>query len=150
MVLNIFVEFPVTALLISLQTPLMLYWRLVYFVIIVNISWLPNHWICSNEKVQCFLYQLDEDRVITGSENGCIRWEVLEMGRFSTFLLYLITSFISYINLVGILQNRVIQPIVEHSEYPVERLGMFCLIFFWVSIYACESCVYSHLRCLDD
>ncbi|KAI4327873.1 hypothetical protein L6164_020284 [Bauhinia variegata] len=44
------------------------------------------------------LLKLDEDRVITGSENGLI-------------------------NLVGILPNRVIQPIAEHSEYPVERLA---------------------------
>ncbi|XP_059642078.1 WD repeat-containing protein 55 isoform X1 [Cornus florida] len=44
------------------------------------------------------LLKLDEDRVITGSENGLI-------------------------SLVGILPNRIIQPIAEHSEYPVERLG---------------------------
>ncbi|XP_019420308.1 PREDICTED: WD repeat-containing protein 55-like isoform X2 [Lupinus angustifolius] len=44
------------------------------------------------------MLKLDEDRIITGSENGLI-------------------------NLVGILPNRVIQPIAEHSEYPVERLG---------------------------
>nr|GMD24691.1 WD repeat-containing protein 55 [Ipomoea batatas] len=44
------------------------------------------------------LLKLDEDRVITGSENGLI-------------------------SLVGILPNRVIQPIAEHSEYPVERLA---------------------------
>ncbi|CAA0812498.1 transducin family protein / WD-40 repeat family protein [Striga hermonthica] len=44
------------------------------------------------------LLKLDEDRVITGSENGII-------------------------SLVGILPNRIIQPIAEHSEYPVERLA---------------------------
>ncbi|KAF8409878.1 hypothetical protein HHK36_002396 [Tetracentron sinense] len=44
------------------------------------------------------LLKLDEDRVITGSENGLI-------------------------SLVGILPNRIIQPIAEHSEYPVERLA---------------------------
>ncbi|XP_073153846.1 WD repeat-containing protein 55-like [Henckelia pumila] len=44
------------------------------------------------------LLKLDEDRIITGFENGII-------------------------SLVGILPNRVIQPIAEHSEYPVERLG---------------------------
>lgn len=44
------------------------------------------------------LLKLDEDRLITGSENGII-------------------------SLVGILPNRIIQPIAEHSEYPVERLG---------------------------
>ncbi|RZC62889.1 hypothetical protein C5167_024641 [Papaver somniferum] len=44
------------------------------------------------------LLKLDEDRVITGSENGLI-------------------------SLVGILPNRVIQPIAEHSECPVERLA---------------------------
>ncbi|KAK4360463.1 hypothetical protein RND71_019415 [Anisodus tanguticus] len=43
------------------------------------------------------LLKLDEDRVITGSENGLI-------------------------SLVGILPNKIIQPIAEHSEYPVERL----------------------------
>uniref|UniRef100_A0A2N9J461 Uncharacterized protein n=1 Tax=Fagus sylvatica TaxID=28930 RepID=A0A2N9J461_FAGSY len=43
------------------------------------------------------LLKLDEDRIITGSENGLI-------------------------SLVGILPNRIIQPIAEHSEYPVERL----------------------------
>ncbi|XP_071914916.1 WD repeat-containing protein 55 isoform X2 [Coffea arabica] len=45
------------------------------------------------------LLKLDEDRVITGSENGLI-------------------------SLVGILPNRIIQPIAEHSEYPIERLVM--------------------------
>ncbi|KAF7809548.1 WD repeat-containing protein 55 [Senna tora] len=44
------------------------------------------------------MLKLDEDRIITGSENGLI-------------------------NLVGILPNRVIQPIAEHSEYPIERLA---------------------------
>ncbi|KAA8532098.1 hypothetical protein F0562_006760 [Nyssa sinensis] len=44
------------------------------------------------------LLKVDEDRVITGSENGLI-------------------------SLVGILPNRIIQPIAEHSEYPVERLA---------------------------
>ncbi|CAK8530429.1 unnamed protein product [Lathyrus sativus] len=44
------------------------------------------------------MLKLDEDRIITGSENGMI-------------------------NLVGILPNRIIQPIAEHSEYPVERLA---------------------------
>lgn len=44
------------------------------------------------------LLKLDEDRIISGSENGLI-------------------------SLVGILPNRVIQPIAEHSEYPVERLA---------------------------
>ncbi|KAM7519941.1 hypothetical protein LguiB_018903 [Lonicera macranthoides] len=44
------------------------------------------------------LLKLDEERVITGSENGLI-------------------------SLVGILPNRIIQPIAEHSELPVERLG---------------------------
>lgn len=43
------------------------------------------------------LLKLDEDRVITGCENGLI-------------------------SLVGILPNKIIQPIGEHSEYPVERL----------------------------
>ncbi|KAH1106635.1 hypothetical protein J1N35_010403 [Gossypium stocksii] len=42
--------------------------------------------------------KLDEDRLITGSENGLI-------------------------SLVGILPNRIIQPIAEHSEYPVEGLA---------------------------
>ncbi|KAH6773115.1 transducin family protein / WD-40 repeat family protein [Perilla frutescens var. hirtella] len=42
--------------------------------------------------------KLDENRVITGSENGII-------------------------SLVNILPNRIIQPIAEHSEYPVERLA---------------------------
>lgn len=44
------------------------------------------------------LLKLDEDRVITGCENGLI-------------------------SLVGILPNKIIQPIGEHSEYPVERLA---------------------------
>ncbi|KAI4320340.1 hypothetical protein MLD38_033835 [Melastoma candidum] len=44
------------------------------------------------------MLKLDEDRIITGSENGMI-------------------------NLVGILPNRIIQPIAEHSEYPVEGLA---------------------------
>jgi WD40 repeat protein len=45
------------------------------------------------------MLKLDEDRIITGSENGII-------------------------NLVGILPNKIIQPIAEHSEYPVERLAL--------------------------
>lgn len=45
------------------------------------------------------LLKLDEDRIITGSENGLI-------------------------NLLSILPNRIIQPIAEHSEYPVERLAL--------------------------
>lgn len=44
------------------------------------------------------LLKLDEERVITGSENGII-------------------------SLVGILPNRIIQPIAEHSEYAIERLA---------------------------
>lgn len=45
------------------------------------------------------LLKLDEDRVITGSENGLI-------------------------SLIGILPNRIIQPVAEHSKYPVERLAI--------------------------
>ncbi|WJX13028.1 hypothetical protein P8452_03469 [Trifolium repens] len=45
------------------------------------------------------ILKLDEDRIITGSENGMI-------------------------NMVGILLNRIIQPIAEHSEYPVECLAV--------------------------
>ncbi|PON82758.1 WD repeat protein [Trema orientale] len=45
------------------------------------------------------LLKLDEDRIITGSENGLI-------------------------NLLSILPNRIIQPIAEHSEYPIERLAL--------------------------
>ncbi|XP_074307608.1 WD repeat-containing protein 55 [Silene latifolia] len=44
------------------------------------------------------LLKLDEDRVVTGSSNGLI-------------------------SLVSILPNKVIQPIAEHSDYPVERLA---------------------------
>ncbi|KAK4789431.1 hypothetical protein SAY86_016735 [Trapa natans] len=44
------------------------------------------------------LLKLDEDRIITGSENGLI-------------------------SLVGILPNKIIRPLAEHSEYPVEGLA---------------------------
>ncbi|XP_058067556.1 WD repeat-containing protein 55 isoform X2 [Magnolia sinica] len=44
------------------------------------------------------LLKLDEDTLISGSEDGVIR-------------------------LVGILPNRIIQPVAEHSEYPIERLA---------------------------
>ncbi|KAF9593982.1 hypothetical protein IFM89_026653 [Coptis chinensis] len=44
------------------------------------------------------LLKLDEDRVITGTENGLI-------------------------SLIGVLPDRIIQQIVEHSEYPVEQLA---------------------------
>ncbi|CAO2842789.1 unnamed protein product [Amaranthus hypochondriacus] len=44
------------------------------------------------------LLKYDEDRLVTGSSNGII-------------------------SLVGILPNKIIQPIAEHSEYPVERLA---------------------------
>ncbi|KNA16466.1 hypothetical protein SOVF_088990 [Spinacia oleracea] len=44
------------------------------------------------------LLKYDEDRLVAGSSNGII-------------------------SLVGILPNRIIQPIAEHSEYPVERLA---------------------------
>ncbi|XP_061990270.1 WD repeat-containing protein 55-like isoform X3 [Rosa rugosa] len=45
------------------------------------------------------LLKLDEDRLIAGSETRLI-------------------------SLLGIWPNRVIQPIAEHSEYPVERLAV--------------------------
>ncbi|GAV86183.1 WD40 domain-containing protein [Cephalotus follicularis] len=45
------------------------------------------------------MLKLDEHRIITGSENGII-------------------------SLVGILPNRIIQPIAEHSEYPIEGLAL--------------------------
>ncbi|RZB79178.1 hypothetical protein D0Y65_029504 [Glycine soja] len=51
----------------------------------------------SSNSIDAML-KLNEDRIITGSENRII-------------------------NLVGILPNRVIQPIAEHSEYPVEGLA---------------------------
>ncbi|PKU62710.1 WD repeat-containing protein 55 [Dendrobium catenatum] len=44
------------------------------------------------------LLKLDEDTLISGSEDGVIR-------------------------LVGILPNRIIQPLAEHSEYPIEGLA---------------------------
>ncbi|PKI67331.1 hypothetical protein CRG98_012280 [Punica granatum] len=44
------------------------------------------------------LLKLDEDTIITGSENGLI-------------------------SLVGILPNRIIRPLAEHSEYPIEGLA---------------------------
>ncbi|KAK1299679.1 hypothetical protein QJS10_CPB13g01209 [Acorus calamus] len=44
------------------------------------------------------LLKVDEDTLISGSEDGVIR-------------------------LVGILPNRIIHPIAEHSEYPIEGLG---------------------------
>ncbi|XP_071926777.1 WD repeat-containing protein 55-like isoform X4 [Coffea arabica] len=59
---------------------------------------------CSDRFVDLFpnsvdaLLKLDEDRVITGSENRLI-------------------------SMVGILPNKIIQPIAEHSEYPIERLA---------------------------
>lgn len=35
-------------------------------------------------------------------------------------------------SLVGILPNRIIQPVAEHSQYPVERLGMiWAPSFYW-------------------
>ncbi|KAF8019171.1 hypothetical protein BT93_H3916 [Corymbia citriodora subsp. variegata] len=45
------------------------------------------------------LLKLDEDRIIAGSENGLI-------------------------SLIGILPNRIIQPIAEHSDHPIERLAL--------------------------
>ncbi|KAJ8437867.1 hypothetical protein Cgig2_031383 [Carnegiea gigantea] len=51
-----------------------------------------------DELLSVVIMKLDEDRLITGSYNGLI-------------------------SLVGILPNRIIQPIAEHSEYPVERLA---------------------------
>ncbi|XP_073525509.1 uncharacterized protein [Phyllobates terribilis] len=44
------------------------------------------------------LLKLDEDRVITGSDNGII-------------------------SLVSILPNKIVQPMAEHSEYPIEGLA---------------------------
>ncbi|KAK3414752.1 WD repeat-containing protein 55 [Eucalyptus grandis] len=44
------------------------------------------------------LLKLDEDRIIAGTENGLI-------------------------SLIGILPNRIIQPIAEHSDHPIERLA---------------------------
>ncbi|WJX38527.1 hypothetical protein P8452_26179 [Trifolium repens] len=57
----------------------------------------------SSNSIDAIL-KLDEDRIITGSENGMI-------------------------NMVGILPNRIIQPIAEHSKYPVECLGNILLLF---------------------
>ncbi|ESW03612.1 hypothetical protein PHAVU_011G028400 [Phaseolus vulgaris] len=51
----------------------------------------------SSNSIDAML-KVDEDRIITGSENGMI-------------------------NLVGILPNRVIQPIAEHSDCPIECLA---------------------------
>lgn len=34
-------------------------------------------------------------------------------------------------SLIGILPNRIIQPIAEHSEYPVERLGNISSLIYW-------------------
>ncbi|KAK3193506.1 hypothetical protein Dsin_024816 [Dipteronia sinensis] len=45
------------------------------------------------------LLKLEEDRIITGSDNGLI-------------------------SLAGILPNRIIQPIAEHSEFSIEGLGL--------------------------
>ncbi|KAK0583575.1 hypothetical protein LWI29_038336 [Acer saccharum] len=45
------------------------------------------------------LLKLDEDRIITGSDNGLI-------------------------SLAGILPNKIIQPIAEHSEFSIEGLGL--------------------------
>ncbi|MFS7976588.1 putative transcription factor WD40-like family [Helianthus anomalus] len=53
---------------------------------------------CSDRFTALTPNPLDEERVIAGTENGLI-------------------------SLVGILPNRVIQPIAEHSEYLVERLA---------------------------
>ena len=36
-----------------------------------------------------------------------------------------------FISLVGVLPNRIIQPIAEHSDYPVERLGKMFFRFGW-------------------
>ncbi|KAL5197443.1 hypothetical protein ABZP36_000955 [Zizania latifolia] len=46
------------------------------------------------------MLKLDEETLISGASDGVIR-------------------------LVGILPNRIIQPLAEHSEYPIEALGMF-------------------------
>ncbi|KAF3447681.1 hypothetical protein FNV43_RR08384 [Rhamnella rubrinervis] len=56
-----------------------------------------DHFDLSPNSVDALL-KLNEDRIITGSENGLI-------------------------SLVGILPYRIIQPIAEHSEYPIEHLG---------------------------
>lgn len=127
------------------------------FCYIDNTSWLPCYWMCSNQKLQCLLYQLDEDRIITGSENGLIRWEVLESGRilllsahkflFLACLFWLLIFPQFMFSLVGILPNRIIQPIAEHSEYPVERLGMLCLKLWSMLV---TVTIFSYLRCLDD
>ncbi|XP_073006952.1 WD repeat-containing protein 55 [Typha latifolia] len=45
------------------------------------------------------LLKLDEDTLISGSEDGIIR-------------------------LVGVLPNKIIRPLAEHSEYPIERLAL--------------------------
>ncbi|KAF9613107.1 hypothetical protein IFM89_005586 [Coptis chinensis] len=62
------------------------------------------------------LLKLDEDRVITGTENGLISGPHI-------FAFYLLTPSLFKSSLIGILPNRIIQPIAEHSEYPVERLA---------------------------
>ncbi|KAF9613103.1 hypothetical protein IFM89_005582 [Coptis chinensis] len=62
------------------------------------------------------LLKLDEDRVITGTENGLISGPHI-------FAFYLLTPSLFKSSLIGILPNRIIQPIAEHSGYLVERLA---------------------------
>ncbi|XP_071926776.1 WD repeat-containing protein 55-like isoform X3 [Coffea arabica] len=87
---------------------------------------------CSDRFVDLFpnsvdaLLKLDEDRVITGSENRLI-------------------------SMVGILPNKIIQPIAEHSEYPIERLGItivisFSLNYYWNSAELIELLTYTVMQ----
>jgi hypothetical protein len=104
------------------------------------------------------IFQLDEDRLISGSYDGVIRSSYSLMfissliekkymyygcGLFIGWLLFF--SYLIFQNLyrlAGILPNKIIQPLAEHSEFPIERLGklhytetlMFYFLFHFSSL----------------
>lgn len=50
-------------------------------------------------------------------------------------------------SLVGILPNRIIQPIAEHSEYPVERLGNILSLFSHHLMWNCSFFLVNMWNC---
>lgn len=63
------------------------------------------------------------------------------------FLKVLISFFFHYLmlRLVSILPNRIVQPIAEHSEYPIERLGIVfdSFLFFPAILLVLNELLYS-------
>lgn len=133
-----FFWFSVTALLLFPQTLLTVYWRwLNFYFYCCCIRWLFNPGVCLIGTFKSFVsawwrqshYWIWE----WAHKVSCIRWEGTHPNfeSRSPFFFFFIPPFLvltflfllTFCSLLGILPNRVIQPLAEHSEYPIECLG---------------------------